>query len=191
MIRTRTAMPQATQAMQAMHATQAVHSAPPGGRATADDAIRALFDRQCRTWGDGDAGAYGECFTADADYVSYDGTLARGRAAIVAAHDQLFRGVLAGSALVGQVESIRYLRPDLAVVHATGSVLMPWRSKLPKRRLSRQTLVAVATPDGWRFAALHNGRVRPVRIPEPDSFPSRASQWLARVAGARRAGGAR
>src|SRR5829696_7763013 len=99
-----------------------------------------------QAWTDGDARAYGACFTPDADYVSYDGTHAAGRAPMVANHDRLFRGVVAGSALVGEVESIRYLRPDVAIVHANGSVLMPWRRKLPRRRFSRQTLVAVRTP---------------------------------------------
>jgi uncharacterized protein (TIGR02246 family) len=143
--------------------------------------IAVLFDRACRAWTDGDAQAYGACFTADADYVSYDGTLARGRTPMVDSHDRLFRGVLAGSALVGEVESVRFVTPDVAVAHATGSVLMPWRSRLPRRRLSRQTLVAVRTGDGWRFAALHNGRVRPRTIPAADSFPARASQWLSRA----------
>jgi uncharacterized protein (TIGR02246 family) len=157
--------------------------------ATDDQQIQTLFDRLLQAWTDGDAHAYGDCFTPDADYVSYDGTRAVGRAPMVANHDRLFRGVLAGSALVGEVESIRYLRPDVAIVHANGSVLMPWRRKLPRRRFSRQTLVAVRTPEGWRFAALHNSRVRPQTLPAPDSFPSRASQALARLA--RRVGVAR
>jgi hypothetical protein len=41
----------------------------------------------------------------------------------------------------------------------------------------------VRTEDGWRFSALQNNRVRPVRIPEPGSFPAKGSQALARVAG--------
>ncbi len=84
---------------------------------------------------------------------------------MVESHDKLFKGVLAGSALVGEVESIRYLRPDVAVVRTLGSVLMPWRTKLPKRRLSRQTIVAVRDVDGWRFTAVHDGRVQPQQIP--------------------------
>jgi hypothetical protein len=101
---------------------------------------------------------------------------------VVESHDRHFRGVLAGSALVGEVESIRYVDPDVAIVHTMGSVLMPWRSKLPKRRLSRQTVVAVRTGDGWRFTALHNTRVRPVRVPGPESLPSRASRAMTRLA---------
>ncbi|GAA1867192.1 SgcJ/EcaC family oxidoreductase [Asanoa iriomotensis] len=153
---------------------------------TDDRQIRNLFARLMQAWTDNDATAYGACFTDDCDYVSYDGTRAIGRADMQHAHDQLFRGVLAGSALVGEVESIRHPAPDVAIIHGTASVLMPWRSKLPKRRLSRQTLVAVRTDRGWLFSALHNGRVRPVRIPAPESMPSRMAQIMGRVA--RRAG---
>ncbi len=148
-----------------------------------DDAdITALFDRLMLAWTDNDAAAYGDCFTEDCDYVSYDGTRAAGRRPMQHAHDQLFRGVLAGSALVGGIESIRHLGPDVALVHGTASVLMPWRRRLPRRRLSRQTLVAVRTATGWRFTALHNGRVRPVGIPAPGSVPSRLAHTMGRVA---------
>ena len=151
--------------------------------ATDDHAITTLFSRLMQAWTDNDAAAYGACFTDDSDYVSYDGTRAVGRTPMQHAHDQLFRGVLAGSALVGGIESIRYVNHDVAVIHGTASVLMPWRSTLPKRRLSRQTLVAVRTQDGWRFTALHNGRVRPVGIPAPGSLPSRMAQAMGRLAG--------
>ena len=150
-----------------------------------------LFERMCAAWTAGDAEGYGACFTEDSDYVSYDGTHARGRREMVANHDRLFRGVLTGSALVGEVESVRHLRDDVAVMHATGSVQRPWRARLPKRRLSRQTIVAVRTDDGWRIAALHNGRVRPVALPAPDSLPSRASHAMARAARALHIGRAR
>ncbi|GIJ78626.1 conserved hypothetical protein [Micromonospora phaseoli] len=149
---------------------------------TDDYAITVLFNRLMQAWTDNDAVAYGACFTDDCDYVSYDGTRAIGRMPMVHAHDQLFRGVLAGSALVGDIESIRYINPDVAVIHGTASVLMPWRSTRPKRRLSRQTLVAVRTDDGWRFTALHNGRVRPISIPAPDSLPSRMAHVMGRLA---------
>ncbi|GGT14658.1 SgcJ/EcaC family oxidoreductase [Nonomuraea spiralis] len=144
--------------------------------------IEQLFADLLATWTAGDAQAFGALFTDDSDYVSYDGTVARGRREHQHNHDQLFRGVLAGSALVGDLESVRYLTPDVAVVHGTGSVLMPWRSVLPKRRLSRQTVVVVRTGEGWRIGAIHNGRVRPVTVPEPGAFPSRMSQLMARVA---------
>lgn len=70
----------------------------------------------------------------------------------------------------------------MAVAHGTASVLMPWRATLPARRLSRQTIVLARTAAGWKISAIHNGRVRPVTVPEPDAFPSKMSQLMARVA---------
>lgn len=151
-------------------------------RAADEREIRARYAEMLDAWTRGDAEAYGAPLTEDVDYMPYDGTRLSGRQAVVDSHDQLFRGVLYGSSLVGEVESIRYVHPDVAVVHATGSVLVPWRSKLPRRRLSRQTLVAVRTDDGWKFTAFQNGRVRPVRIPEPTSLPAKAARLLARLA---------
>jgi uncharacterized protein (TIGR02246 family) len=148
---------------------------------TDDEQLTVLFEQMCQAWTDGDAQAYGACFTLDSDYVSFDGTRAAGREPMVQAHDRLFRGVLTGSSLVGEIESIRYLGDEVALVHATGSVLVAWRSTLPRRRLSRQTLVATRTSGGWRFAALHNTRVRPVQIPGPDSFPAQAVRQVVRI----------
>ncbi|MGH3936820.1 MAG: SgcJ/EcaC family oxidoreductase, partial [Pseudonocardiaceae bacterium] len=63
-------------------------------------------------------------------------------------------------------------------------------TQLPKRRLSRQTLVATWTADGWRIAALHNTRVRPMQIPGPDSFPARAARRIVRISRSLRLGAA-
>lgn len=158
---------------------------------TDDQQLRDLFNRMCLAWTNGDARAYGACFTADCDYVSYDGYWERGRDPMVRSHDKLFRGVLSGTALVGEVESIRYLGDDVALVHATGSVLVAWRTRLPKRRRTRNTIVAVRTPDGWCFTAIHNGRIPPVGVPEPDSLPAKVARGLVRATGALGIGRAR
>jgi uncharacterized protein (TIGR02246 family) len=154
---------------------------------TDDQQLHDLFEHLKQTWTDNDAAAYAALFTEGSDYVSYDGTRTTASAppaapSTQANHDRLFRGVLAGSALVGDLETIRYLTPEVAILHGTASVLMPWRAKLPRRRLSRQTIVAVRTPEGWRVSAIHNGRVRPVTVPAPDAFPSRMSQLMTTAA---------
>ncbi|AWS43678.1 hypothetical protein [Streptosporangium sp. 'caverna'] len=66
-----------------------------------------------QAWTANDAVAFGACLTADADHVSYDGTHAHGRPALQDNHDRLFRGVLAGSVLVGDLESIRHITADV------------------------------------------------------------------------------
>jgi uncharacterized protein (TIGR02246 family) len=44
-------------------------------RLTDEDAIRDLVDRQVSAWAAGDPEAYAHVFTADADYVTFLGTL--------------------------------------------------------------------------------------------------------------------
>lgn len=156
-----------------------------------DDEVRELFATYCKTWTQGDSIGFGRLFTEDADYVSYDGSWAAGVERLTDNHDKLFRGVIAGSAMVGEIESLRFITDSVAVLVANGSVLMPWRSKLPKRRLSRQILVCVRRPEGWRIAAIQNNRQRPVTIPEPDSMPSKMSRAMTRLAQRLGVGGAR
>ena len=157
---------------------------------TDDDQISALFEQMCRAWTAGDAVAYGRCFTPDCDYVSFDGYREQGRDAMVESHDRLFRGVLFGSALVGQVESIRHLADGVAVMHATGSVLVAWRKRLPKRRLTRNTIVAVRGPGGWRCArSTTDGSARwafPRPTPSPPGPPACSSAPPARCTSGRR-----
>jgi uncharacterized protein (TIGR02246 family) len=150
-----------------------------GGR---EAEVRELFAEFCRTWTEGDSVGFGRLFTEGADYVSYDGSWAVGVPQLQDNHDKLFRGVIAGSAMVGRIESLSFVTDSVAVLVGNGSVLMPWRSKLPKRRLSRQIIVCVHTPEGWRIAAIQNGRQRPVTIPEPGSMPSKTSQAMTRLA---------
>jgi uncharacterized protein (TIGR02246 family) len=124
--------------------------------------ILALFDDLLADWGRGDGEAYGSRFTEDADYVAFDGTHTRGRAEIAASHQMLFDKWLKGTRLTGRVLSIKFPNPDVALVHATGGTVMPGKTKPSPERNSIQTLVAVREAGGWRFAAFHNGRVRPI-----------------------------
>ena len=78
--------------------TEYTTSADQGVRPSDDQELKALFQRLCQAWTEGDAAAYGTCFTADCDYVSFDGTRAHGREQVIESHDKLFRGVLFGSA---------------------------------------------------------------------------------------------
>jgi uncharacterized protein (TIGR02246 family) len=128
--------------------------------------IRALVDGMFDAWGRGDAAAYHADFTDDADYVSFDGSR-RGKADSISSHANLFPTVLYGSRLVGEVESVRFLTPDVAVVHLLGSIVEGWRQQPLRRRLSRQTMVVVRRDGQWQVTAFHNTRVRPLNTSGP------------------------
>jgi uncharacterized protein (TIGR02246 family) len=138
-------------------------TAPPAAvidNAADEAAIRALFQNLLDSWGRGDGAAYGDQFTEDADYVAFDGSHTRGRRQIAASHQQLFDTWLKGTRLTGEITGIRFLSPEVALVHATGGTLMPGRSEAKPVRPSIQTLVAVKRDGRWRFTAFHNTRIK-------------------------------
>ncbi|MEU4829889.1 SgcJ/EcaC family oxidoreductase [Streptosporangium sp. NPDC023615] len=136
-------------------------STPTPTPASADAEIRDLLGRLTEAWNAGDADAYGELFTEDADYVTFFGLRLTGRPAVVEAHRALFEGPLKGSRLTGDPAGrdgadIRRVRPDVAVVIFTGSVTGADAPPDPARD-SIVTLVAVHD-DAWRFTAFQNTR---------------------------------
>ncbi len=129
---------------------------------TNDEAmVRHLFDQLIACWNRGDGYAYAALFTEDSDYVAFDGTHFRGRQANAQNHQKLFDTFLKGSTLEGQeINRLRFLTSDVALLHTTGTVKLRWQSKPAPGRRSIQTLVAVRESEGWRFAAFHNTRIQ-------------------------------
>lgn len=125
-------------------------------------AIRQLFQSLLEAWAAGDATAYAALFTEDADYIAFDGVNQKGSKAILAGHQPLFERFLKGSRLVGEITGIRFLCPDVALIHATGNTVLAGKTKPSPERASVQTLVAVRQSGEWRFTAFHNTRVRPI-----------------------------
>jgi uncharacterized protein (TIGR02246 family) len=125
-------------------------------------AIGDIFQQLLNGWNRGSGEAYGAPFMEDSDYISFDGTRTQGREKIAASHQRLFDKWLKGTRLVGQIESIRFLSPDVALIHATGGTLARGASKPSPHRNSIQTLVAVRSDGEWKFTAFHNSRLRPI-----------------------------
>ena len=123
-----------------------------------ETALRAHFQRLLDAWGRGDGPAYGALFTDDADYVAFDGSRTVGRPAIAESHQQLFDTWLRGTRLTGRIEAVRFLGPDVALVHATGGTIFAGEAAPRPSRDSVQTLVAVRGDGEWRFTAFHNTR---------------------------------
>lgn len=120
-----------------------------------EDAIRALIDQQVAGWAAGDPEAYAGVFTQDADYVTFLGSHYKGREAIAASYVPLFRKLLKGTRLQINVSQVRFLTPDVALIHATAAVVKKPRQR--NRRNARvNTSVAVRTDGRWLLAASHN-----------------------------------
>jgi uncharacterized protein (TIGR02246 family) len=126
-------------------------------------AVRALYQELMDGWNRGSGEDFAAVFTVDGDLVAFDGTHFKGRKEIAPFHQELFDKWLKGSRLVGKVKDVRFLSPDVALMHAVGSTVMRGKSEPSPERDSIQTLVAVREGDKWRLAAFQNTRVRPVR----------------------------
>lgn len=120
-----------------------------------EDAIRELLDRQIMGWNAGDAEAYASVFTPDADYVTFLGSHHKGRAAIAASYAPLFQKFLKGSRLELEITQLRFLTPDVALVHAKGAVAKG-RGRRRRGNTRANITIAVRTDGRWLFATSQN-----------------------------------
>ncbi|MFC0213910.1 SgcJ/EcaC family oxidoreductase [Paenibacillus chartarius] len=123
------------------------------------DEIEFLFQKLKTAWDQGDGTAYGSCFTEDADYVTFQGEHLMGRKAIAESHQELWRSVLRGSTLDGEIKNIRFISPEMAIFHGLGAVKLRWQKNAPSKRDSINTNVVVKQNGKWMIAAFHNSRI--------------------------------
>jgi uncharacterized protein (TIGR02246 family) len=123
-------------------------------------AVRGLYQQLMDGWNRGSGDAFGAVFTEDGDLVAFDGTHFVGRKEIAPFHQQLFDKWMKGTRLVGQVNYVRFLSPDVAMMHAVGGTVMPGKTEPSPERDSIQTLVATRQGGEWRLTAFQNTRVR-------------------------------
>ena len=117
-------------------------------------------------WNRGDAAGYASLFADDADFVAWNGSYGRGRQAIEDGHRLLFAGPLAGSRMVLVDEdaesappgSLRFVRPDVAIMVISGVVTLAGQSASGPDHQSVQTFVLTKNVNRWRVAAFHNTR---------------------------------
>lgn len=123
-------------------------------------AVTELFQRLQDTWAAADATGYAQCFTPDADYVSFIGTHMKGHKHIIDSHEALWTTFQKNTRLHQVVDSLRFITADVAVLVTRGAILQP-KQDAPKRGDWKiQTLVALRTQDGWRFTSFQNTKHR-------------------------------
>ena len=136
-------------------------------RSDDEAAIRALYQQLMDGWNRGSGEAFAAPFAEDGELVGFDGTHLKGRQEIASFHQQLFDTYVKGSRLVGKIRSVRFLTPDVAVMHTVGGTIMAGQTDIEPERNSVQTLVAKkGDKGGWRLAAFQNTRAQYLRRPE-------------------------
>ena len=115
-------------------------------------AVRALVDQFVQGWNTADGAAFARPFASDADFTAITGLRARGRDLIARAHTEILTGIHRGTRLAAEVNSVRLLRPDVAVADVstrmTPAVLGP--------RAASACIVAAKAGGEWSIAVFHN-----------------------------------
>jgi len=80
-------------------------------------AIRANVEQMAKGWNMKSGAEFAKPFAEDADYVVVNGAHIKGRAANAGGHQQIFNTIYKDSRNAGTVKQIRFVRPDVAIVH--------------------------------------------------------------------------
>ncbi len=88
-------------------------------KSTDEMAIEGLVQAFVDGWNAADGSALAVPFAADADFTAITGLKAKGREFIAKGHDEILATIYRGSVNSAKVESIRFLRPDVAVADVT------------------------------------------------------------------------
>lgn len=128
----------------------------------AENVTTELIGRLELAWNEADGRAFGEPFTADADFINIRGDHLRGQEAIAAGHQAIFDSIYKGSSTDFKLVRARELSDHVILAHATAVLKVP-SGPLAGEHNAVQTLVLVRGGDGWEIAGFHNTLVAPQR----------------------------
>ncbi|HEX8906021.1 MAG TPA: SgcJ/EcaC family oxidoreductase [Longimicrobiaceae bacterium] len=117
--------------------------------------VQALQD----AWNAGDGAGFTAPFADDADFVNIMGMHVRGRDAIAAGHEHIFRTLYAGSRIEYRLKSARLLRPDVALAHVDARLHVP-AGPMAGDMAALWSAVLTRDGGGWRIASFHNTRLQ-------------------------------
>ena len=129
---------------------------PQDSRVADEAALRENVKQLETGWNTKSGAAFAKPFAEDADYVVINGMYIKGRAVIATAHQQIFDTIYKDTTLSLTVKQVRFLRPDVAVVHVSGHRDSPAKEKVQDAML---TFVMTKEKQGWTIAAFQNTAV--------------------------------
>jgi len=141
-----------------------------------ETAIRKILEEEVTTWNRGDADGYSRHFATDGTFTNVQGMFFTGYKAFRDRHEEIFKGQFRGTVLQVEVVSLRFVRPDVAVVDA-----LTWVSGFSKagpppmvrtdakgRLRTRLLHVFMKDGDDWKITVYHNVDIKPgIEAPEP------------------------
>jgi len=120
--------------------------------------IKEMHAGMIAAWNLGSGAGFAAPFAPDADFIAFEGSQLKGRAQIAQFHQMLFDTSLQGTRLDGGVHFVRFLRPDVAVLHAWATTALPGQRNASSSRDSMQLFIATKHGGYWQFDAMQNSR---------------------------------
>lgn len=120
-------------------------------RSQIEQVVSLLVD----AWSKGDAQLFASNFHQDADFTVWFGMRLNGREEIAFGHNIIFNAFYANTVWDLEIEKIRFLGADNALVHCSGSVHIEGESR-PDEPDAVPLLVFQKIEDHWKIIALQN-----------------------------------
>ena len=142
------------------------------GTPEADEAaLRSMIARASDAWGQGDAQVLAATWSEDGELVTGDGSFHSGRPEIEKYLARLFAGRWKGSRFVATVTSVRFPRPEVALMHLDAALLRAGETEPAPENRAVQSAVAVREAGSWRLTLYQSTRIRPPGPPPSTSPP--------------------
>ena len=136
----------------------AQESVSPHASAGDEATIRENVRQMEAGWNTKSGTLFAKPFAADADYVVINGMQLKGREAIDKNHQRIFDTIFKDSTVSLSLKQIRFLRPDVAVVHVTGNNKTR-RGEETRESNAIVTLVMTKDEGEWKIAAFQNTEI--------------------------------
>jgi uncharacterized protein (TIGR02246 family) len=137
-------------------------------------AVRNVIKNEIEAWNKGDAVGYSRDFSAAGTFTNIRGQFFTGHPGYVKQHEVIFQGIFRNSVLKQDVVSLKFVRPDVAIIETVTTVNGAAQSPLgvtrdDKGRIRTRLLQVVAKEGGaWKIVTYHNVDVKPeIPFPEP------------------------
>ena len=146
-------------------------SAQPSSDTTA---VRNIIKNEVDTWNKGDAAGYSRDFSPTGTFTNIRGQFFTGYQGYLKQHEVIFQGIFKNSTLKQDVVSLKFVRPDVAIVETVTTVNGAVQSPVgvtrdDQGRIRTRLLQVVAKHEGvWKIVTYHNVDVKPgIPFPEP------------------------
>lgn len=137
-------------------------------------AVRNIIKNEIETWNKGEAVGYSRDFAATGTFTNIRGQFFTGYTGYLKQHEVIFRGIFKNSTLKQEITSLKFIRPDVAILETVTTVNGAAQSpegvtRDDKGRIRTRLLQVVAKQNGvWKIMTYHNVDVKPgIPFPEP------------------------